>query len=334
MATTAETAVDSSGTDCVSSMKAPVVGEGAPGSVSSEQTSSRVSDDHEKPPVSSVDAGEDGSRLAFLLSVLGMEESVSSAEGGSSVSTATGVEVPDCPLAVGRKSSALSETSKGEAESANLRSGDREHRVCRATKSEGGGSVHARSGFSWNRKSGTGGSKKGTPGFEEPRNVASNRHFDGVLGGNGAAASAGSGKKPSVEVLRGWGTAEFAKAGADRRNGRGSGTGAQNQNSQKRGQDDQRRAELPNTASLTGTPGHPGSGCLPNLLLNDSALALQTALVALLQLQKQGQDGVQKKPVIPRRYVCRVSVGGLGCVELRKGRRTVTRLVQVRAAVV
>nr|PIM02623.1 zinc finger (CCCH type) motif-containing protein [Toxoplasma gondii COUG] len=44
-----------------------------------------------------------------------------------------------------------------------------------------------------------------------------------------------------------------------------------------------------------------GAGFLPSVLLSDSALALQTALVALLQLQKQDEEGVKQEPVIPRR---------------------------------
>ncbi|CBZ51947.1 putative zinc finger (CCCH type) protein [Neospora caninum Liverpool] len=59
-------------------------------------------------------------------------------------------------------------------------------------------------------------------------------------------------------------------------------------------------------AGLQGTSNHGsgawGVGFLPSILLNDSALALQTALVALLQLQKQDEEGVKQEPVIPRRY--------------------------------
>lgn len=302
MATKAEP-LDSSGTERVSSLKGTGALEELTASVPPARSSSCVSDARGKVRVPSVDAEEEGSRLAFLWSVLGMEESVSGTEGDSRGTQGTGVGAPDFSPPSGRKSLAESETSKGEGDPANLRGSEREQRLCRATKSEGG-SVHSRSGYPWNRKIGTGGgNKRGTFGFEESRSCASLRHFDSNAGGISAAASGSGGKKSSAEVIRSWGTADSVKGGADRRNARGSGSGSQGvqQNLQKRGQDDQRRAELQNSTGVGGQPTHPGSGCLPNLLLNDSALALQTALVALLQLQKQGQDGVQKKPVIPRR---------------------------------
>ncbi|PFH36404.1 zinc finger (CCCH type) motif-containing protein [Besnoitia besnoiti] len=78
------------------------------------------------------------------------------------------------------------------------------------------------------------------------------------------------------------------------------------QPSQKRGTiaiSDERRGDQAGLSfgSNHGSSASGTAGFLPSLLLNDSALALQTALVALLQLQKQDQDGVQKEPVIPRR---------------------------------